>query len=194
MGGGAIWAMHFIAMLGCQMEIPVAYDLTLTFASALVGIASCTVGLAVASSDTFSWSRLIVAGVAMGLGVGGMHYMGMAAMLMPATTVYDVNIVAISIVIAIAASIVALWLAFHMRGLVQLLGSVRVKVIHKNEHNWYTLVRPYLSDESFFPSHPQGSNDEFDAALCHSVHLLAKSRAGVLRKRRAVYPGSGQSI
>jgi NO-binding membrane sensor protein with MHYT domain len=126
MGGGAIWAMHFIAMLGCQMEIPVGYDLLLTFGSALVGIASCTVGLAIASSGRFSWGRLVAAGIAMGLGVGGMHYMGMAAMLMPAATQYDTGIVAISIAIAIVASIAALWLAFHTRGWAQLLGSALV--------------------------------------------------------------------
>lgn len=26
MGGGAIWAMHFIAMLACQMDLHVSYD------------------------------------------------------------------------------------------------------------------------------------------------------------------------
>ncbi|WP_439894091.1 MHYT domain-containing protein (plasmid) [Ralstonia sp. 25C] len=126
MGGGAIWAMHFIAMLGCEMAMPVSYDVVLTLVSALVGIVSCIVGLAIVSGNTSNWGRLVAAGTVMGLGVGGMHYMGMAAMLMPATTVYDMGIVALSLVIAVAASIAALWLAFHTRGWVQLLGSAMV--------------------------------------------------------------------
>ena len=125
-GGGGIWAMHFIAMLACQMEIPVTYDLPLTALSALIGIAACTLGLAVASSGVFSWGRLALAGVLMGLGVAGMHYTGMAAMLMSARTVYDPTIVGLSIVIAIVASIAALWLAFNLRGWMQLLGAALV--------------------------------------------------------------------
>lgn len=125
-GGGGIWAMHFIAMLACHMEIPVTYDVLLTALSALIGIAACTLGLAVASSGVFSWGRLLLAGVLMGLGVAGMHYTGMAAMLMPAQTIYDPTIVALSIVIAIVASIAALWLAFNLRGWLQLLGAALV--------------------------------------------------------------------
>jgi NO-binding membrane sensor protein with MHYT domain len=125
-GGGGIWAMHFIAMLACQMNVPVTYDLPLTAASAVIGIAACTVGLAVASSGVFSWAKLVLAGVLMGLGVAGMHYTGMMAMLMPAQTVYDTNIVVLSIVIAIVASIAALWLAFNLRGWMQLLGAALV--------------------------------------------------------------------
>lgn len=125
-GGGGIWAMHFIAMLACQMNVAVTYDLPLTVLSALIGIAACTLGLAVASSGTFSSVKLTLAGVLMGLGVAGMHYTGMAAMLMPAQTVYDPVIVGVSILIAIVASIAALWLAFNMRGWMQLLGAALV--------------------------------------------------------------------
>ncbi|MGO4779962.1 MHYT domain-containing protein, partial [Lysobacter sp. 2RAB21] len=55
-----------------------------------------------------------------------MHYAGMAAMLMPADTVYDSALVMTSAAIAIVASIVALWLAFNLRGWGQMLGSALV--------------------------------------------------------------------
>jgi NO-binding membrane sensor protein with MHYT domain len=126
MGGGAIWAMHFIAMLACQMGIPVTYDITLTVLSALIAIASCSLGLGIAGIGIFSWSKLVAAGSFMGLGVAGMHYTGMAAMRMPAVTHYDTGIVAVSVVIAIVASIAALWLAFNLRGWAQMLGSALV--------------------------------------------------------------------
>ncbi|QDH71498.1 MHYT domain-containing protein [Marilutibacter alkalisoli] len=126
MGGGAIWAMHFIAMLACNMDVPVTYDIGLTVLSALVGMASCMAGLAIAGTGVFGWSKLVLAGVFMGMGVGGMHYSGMAAMQMPADTHYDMTLVAASLTIAIVASIVALWLAFNLRGWVQMLGSAVV--------------------------------------------------------------------
>lgn len=126
MGGGAIWAMHFIAMLACRMEIPVAYDAGLTVLSAVFAIGACTIGLAIAGTGVFSWGKLVLAGTFMGLGVAGMHYTGMVAMRMPATTVYDTNIVVVSVLIAVVASTVALWLAFNLRGWAQMLGSALV--------------------------------------------------------------------
>lgn len=126
MGGGAIWAMHFIAMLACQMPIPVTYDLSLTVISAIIAIASCMAGLGIASAGVFSWGKLTTAGILMGLGVTGMHYTGMAAMLMPADTHYNLTLVGASAAIAIVASIVALWLAFNLRGWGQMLGSALV--------------------------------------------------------------------
>ena len=126
MGGGAIWAMHFIAMIACWMDLQVSYDLGITAASAVIGIVSCMAGLAIASAGVFRWGKLLWAGVFMGLGVTGMHYTGMAAMLMAADTHYDPVLVAASAAIAIVASIVALWLAFHLRGTWQMLGSALV--------------------------------------------------------------------
>jgi len=126
MGGGAIWAMHFIAMLACRMNVEVTYDLPITIGSAVVAVVSCMAGLAIAGTGIFNWGKLIIAGVLMGLGVTGMHYAGMAAMLMPADTVYNSNLVIASAAIAIVASIVALWLAFNLRGWGQMLGSALV--------------------------------------------------------------------
>lgn len=126
MGGGAIWAMHFIAMLACKMDVAVSYALSLTVFSAMFAIVSCMAGLAIAGSGRFTTSKLVLGGLSMGLGVAGMHYAGMAAMQMPATIQYDTGLVLLSIVIAVVASIAALWLAFHMRGVAQMAGSALV--------------------------------------------------------------------
>ncbi|RUL71011.1 MHYT domain-containing protein [Dyella choica] len=126
MGVGAIWAMHFIAMLACDMGMPVTYDPVLTALSAIIAFGACSLGLFIASSGAFSWAKLAAAGICMGLGVTGMHYLGMAAMMMAAYSTYDMNLVATSLLIAIVASIVALWLAFHLRGRVQMIGSALV--------------------------------------------------------------------
>lgn len=124
--GGAIWAMHFIAMLACVMPFPVSYDVGETALSALIAIAACSLGLGLSGMGVLTWPKLISAGVYMGLGVAGMHYLGMAAMRMPASMVYVNGLVALSVVIAIVASIAALWLAFNMRGKLQMFGSALV--------------------------------------------------------------------
>jgi NO-binding membrane sensor protein with MHYT domain len=126
MGLGAIWAMHFIAMLACDNGMDVTYDASLTALSALVAFAACSGGLMLVGSGRFGWLRLMGAGTCMGLGVASMHYIGMAAMMMPAVISYASGLVAMSVVIAIVASTVALWLAFHLRGPVQMVGSAVV--------------------------------------------------------------------
>lgn len=126
MGVGAIWAMHFIAMLSCDMGVPVTYEPVRTVASAVLALGACASGLAIAGAGTFNWLRLTTAGTCMGLGVAGMHYLGMSAILMPAYASYDMGLVAASVVIAVIASIAALWLAFNMRGAWQMVGSALV--------------------------------------------------------------------
>lgn len=50
---------------------------------------------------------LVVSGTAMGIGIWAMHFIGMLAMMMPMTMRYDVRLTAISLGVAIAASILA---------------------------------------------------------------------------------------
>src|SRR5260370_8036941 len=51
----------------------------------------------------------------MGSGIATMHYIGMAAMRLPAMCRYDSLLVVLSVVLAIVMSLVALWFSFHLR-------------------------------------------------------------------------------
>jgi PAS domain S-box-containing protein len=62
-------------------------------------------------------------GLFMGAGIVAMHYTGMAAMRMPADLTYDYLWVGVSVVIAVAASTVALWLAFRGSALTGRIGG-----------------------------------------------------------------------
>jgi len=111
--GGGIWSMHFIAMLAFLMPMPVGYDLRLTILSLLVAIGVTGVGFYVIGTRQATVLQLVLSGLFMGIGIVAMHYTGMAAMLMPGELRYDRPLVALSVFIAIAASIAALWLAFR---------------------------------------------------------------------------------
>jgi PAS domain S-box-containing protein len=111
--GGGIWSMHFIAMLAFRMPTHVGYDLGLTVLSLVVAVAVTGVGFYVSGTRQATALQLVLSGLFMGLGIVAMHYTGMAAMLMPADLRYDSVLVALSVFIAIAASITALWLAFR---------------------------------------------------------------------------------
>ena len=110
--GGGIWAMHFVAMLAYSMPgMEVDYDIGLTVASLLVAVGATAGAFAVMARADASWRRLLAAGLLMGLGVVAMHYMGMAAMRMPADLSYDRLWLSASVLIAIGAATTALWLA-----------------------------------------------------------------------------------
>ena len=113
--GFGIWSMHFIGMLAFRLPIALGYDVPLTLVSLLIAIVSSALALYLVCQDTLPWGRLVSGGVLMGLGIACMHYTGMEAMLMTPRIIYVPWIFVLSIVIAILASVAALWLAFRLR-------------------------------------------------------------------------------
>src|SRR5262249_49939745 len=104
---------HFIAMLAFLMPMVVTFDVELTILSLLVAIVVTGGAFYVIATRQATALQLSLSGVFMGIGIVAMHYTGMAAMRMPAELSYDRILVALSVVIAIGASIAALWLAFR---------------------------------------------------------------------------------
>jgi NO-binding membrane sensor protein with MHYT domain len=120
MGGIGIWAMHFVGMMAWHAQMPVSYDITLTALSMLLAIVSTGIGFALVGLGSRALGTIVLAGIFMGVGVSLMHYMGMYAMRMPATITYNMPIVWASVGIAVSASCVALWMAFFLTALWQL--------------------------------------------------------------------------
>lgn len=121
MGGIGIWSMHFVGMMAWQVDMPMSYDIGRTALSMLLGIISTGIGFAIVGLGSRSPPALVLGGVFMGAGVATMHYMGMAAMRMPATITYDMTLVWVSVGIAMSASCVALWMAFFLKARWQML-------------------------------------------------------------------------
>lgn len=113
--GTGIWAMHFIGMLAFHMTLPVGYHLGLVMVSVAAAVVVSGVALFLASRTTVNSLVFWGGSICMGLGISTMHYLGMAAMQVPATMHYDLRIVALSNGIAIAVSMAALWLVFKLR-------------------------------------------------------------------------------
>ena len=110
--GVGIWAMHFIGMLAVKLPIAVTYDLLWTLTSALVCILVVGLGVFVASFGQLTPKRLAGAGLLMGAGIAIMHYVGMSALRANCLVTYSPALVAASFGVAVAASGLALWLAF----------------------------------------------------------------------------------
>jgi len=113
--GVGIWSMHFVGMLALSLPIQLAYDIPTTLLSLSVAVVTSGFALAATGGRHLTMLRLGGAAVVMGAGISTMHYMGMAAILIIPAISYDPVRVALSILIAITASFVALWLFFHLR-------------------------------------------------------------------------------
>jgi methyl-accepting chemotaxis protein PixJ len=114
--GLGIWCMHFIAALAFMLPITVSYDVMLTVASVVPAVIASWIALYIVTRPSMGIGQMILGGLLMGPGIGGMHYTGMWAMKMDATMSFDPKLFGLSLVVAIVVSIVALWLAFHLRG------------------------------------------------------------------------------
>ncbi|UUL83167.1 bifunctional diguanylate cyclase/phosphodiesterase [Sphingomonas qomolangmaensis] len=110
-GGGAIWAMHFIAMLAVQFDgMTIGYDMERTVLSLFVAVGATAIGLSAVSMLGVRTWVILGGGSVMGIGVASMHYLGMSAINIDAVLTYDIGLVLLSVGIAVVASIAALWL------------------------------------------------------------------------------------
>src|ERR1700730_14029138 len=113
--GIGIWSMHFIGMLGFQLPTAVSYDIWITLLSLCMAIAGCGASLILVSSGALGAGKLFGGGTLIGVAIVTMHYTGMAAMRIAPPIRYDPWLVIVSILIAVAASVLALWSAFKLR-------------------------------------------------------------------------------
>jgi NO-binding membrane sensor protein with MHYT domain len=117
--GSGIWSMHFVAMLAFMLPMPMSYDIGVTALSLMVAILVTGVSFYVISRKSASPPRLAYSGIFMGAGIVAMHYTGMAAMRGQVELGYNRLFVVLSLLVAIAASTAALWLAFRTTDLGQ---------------------------------------------------------------------------
>jgi NO-binding membrane sensor protein with MHYT domain/signal transduction histidine kinase len=170
--GTGIWSMHYIGMLAFILPIPVAYHWPTVLLSLLAAILASVIALYVVSRQKMGASRAVAGSVLMGAGIASMHYIGMAAMRLPAICQFNSLLVVLSVVFAVLISLAALWITFHFRdektgiGREKLAGAVvmgaAIPVMH------YT----GMAAARFTPS-------GMPADLSHAVSISALGTAGI---------------
>src|SRR6201998_2662162 len=113
--GTGIWSMHYIGMLAFTLPVPVAYHWPTVLLSLLAAILASVVALDLVSRQKMGAPRAVAGSLLMGAGIANMHYVGMAAMRLPATCHYNSSLVVMSVVFAVLISFAALWITFHFR-------------------------------------------------------------------------------
>ncbi len=170
--GTGIWSMHYIGMLAFILPVPVAYHGPTVLLSLSAAILASVIALYVVSRQKMGASRAVAGSVLMGAGIASMHYIGMAAMRLPAICRFNSFLVVLSVVFAVLISLAALWITFHFRdentgiGREKLAGAVvmgaAIPVMH------YT----GMAAASFTPS-------GMPVDLSHAVSISALGTAGI---------------
>src|SRR4029077_5757013 len=113
--GLGIWSMHYIGMLAFLLPVPVFYDWPTVLVSLFAAIFAPGAALFFVSRHRMEGGHALAGSAIMGSGIATMHYIGMAAMRLPAMHHYDSPLVILSVFVRVAMSFVALWLSFHLR-------------------------------------------------------------------------------
>jgi len=105
-----IWATHFLAMLAYDAGAPVGYDPLLTAGSLIVAMVVSSIGFFLCAGG----NRWLVSagGAVIGVGIGAMHFIGMAALVVGGTIEWNPAFVIASIIVGIAFAAAAM-LAYH---------------------------------------------------------------------------------
>ncbi len=106
--GVGIWSMHFIGMLALSLPCGIHYDPLITLISMIPSILASGVALGVVRHRGTKRMPPLIGSVLLGSGIGLMHYTGMAAMRLEGFVRYDPALFALSIIVAVALSYLAL--------------------------------------------------------------------------------------
>jgi len=126
--GIGIWSMHFIGMLAFHLPIALAYDIPVTLGSVVPAVLASGLALTVIRRGSSSRGALLVSSSLIGLGIVLMHYSGMAALRMSPPIRYEPILFALSVLVAIVASGVAVVLALRLRPGAAAEGVLRYKM------------------------------------------------------------------
>lgn len=113
--GCGIWSMHFVGMIAFHLHVQVTYDVPTTALSLVAAIAASYIAFYLTQRSESRRSLIFVGGIVMGLGIAGMHYIGMSALRLPGEMRYEPSYLVLSVGVAIVVSYAALYLFSRVR-------------------------------------------------------------------------------
>ena len=113
--GTGIWSMHYTGMLAYRLPVPVYYHIPTVALSWFAAVCASFIALFVVSRERATGLHVLIGGVLMAVGIGAMHYTGMAAMRLSAMHHYEPMLVALSVLVAVMICLAALGLVFQFR-------------------------------------------------------------------------------
>ncbi|WP_150270177.1 putative bifunctional diguanylate cyclase/phosphodiesterase [Paenibacillus tepidiphilus] len=108
--GSGIWAMHFVGIMAGRMPVNIGYHPGTALLSLLLIMLASLVSLGLAVHPRQGMRQLLAGGLVLGGGISAMHYVGMSSLEASGTIRYEVPAQVLSVMIAITASYIAIFL------------------------------------------------------------------------------------
>ena len=169
--GATIWSMHFVAMMAVDFPVAVNYNLVETISSIGTAIVATGFGLYLASTRRVGRLSIPLGGVLMGLGIAGMHYLGMSAV-RGCGLDYDYTLVAASVGLAIVASMAALWFAFYKRNILMTVAGGVVQGLAIASMHYTAMAATYFV--------PLGADVQISAPIFSQSKMAYMIAAGIV--------------
>ncbi|MGE6369840.1 bifunctional diguanylate cyclase/phosphodiesterase [Planococcus kocurii] len=113
--GLGIWSMHFIGMLAFHLSMEVTYNTALVVISIFPALFASGLAFSIISRPVVQKFEVIAGAVLIATGIVAMHYTGMAAMQTQAIVYYDAVLWLLSVVVALVAALLAMFLLHYSR-------------------------------------------------------------------------------
>ena len=169
--GAGCWAMHAIAMTAIVAPVMPQHSLALAVMSAIVAALFASIALAVVGFSLFGRYSLPSAVLFLGCGFAATHYLGLVGLLGQGTVALWWPGLAGSIVFALEAAAIALWLAFRKRGVVDtVLGSLVLGLAAASMHYLGMAAVTFI---------PVGAADAHAGSAAPDGHLALSIAAGI---------------
>lgn len=122
-GGIGVWLAVFVSMLGVAVPgSQIRYNTVLVLAAAGLAVLAVLAGLVLAGR-TVRIPRLLGAGVVMGAGIGGAHYLAMDSVEIKGSVTLDPLLIGVACAVAVVFSVGTLWFTQSIRPLLTLAGG-----------------------------------------------------------------------
>ncbi len=113
--GLGVWAMHFTGMLAFMLPISMSFNVVLTVLSIVPPMCGAYIAARILASQRFSSLDIHVSALALALGIGAMHYIGMEAMRTQAYMVYNPWLFITSIGCAYLLAFIAIFMLVYVQ-------------------------------------------------------------------------------
>jgi len=112
--GTGLWSIHSIGMLSIRPPLPLFVNLPLVFGALLVAVVASAYALSTVGRPRMTLREAVQAGFILGGGIAALHYLAMEAMGLEGLRGHPGS-VALSMALAVGASLLCLGLTFHFR-------------------------------------------------------------------------------
>lgn len=113
--GMGTFSMHFIGMMAFHLSSPLTYHSVLLFASFAAAVLASLIAFSILHIESASKFRVIASGFFIGIGIVGMHYIGMLAIREPVSLQFNLYYFSLSILIVLIFSSFALKVFFDKK-------------------------------------------------------------------------------